>query len=293
MMGVRRSRGKLVGPCRRRVETHPCCRFQLLGPLEVRDGERVARRSAGGSSAPLLAVLALRAGEPVSPDRLVEDIWGESPPQDGAARARELRLASCGGRSGVTSFGPSPPATRSSVAPEQVDAMRLERLLDEREAPPAPARSGCGSELARIRGQPLDDLAFEPFAQTRRAAPPGARAHGARGARRARARARAPRRRRPRRSRRSSRASVPRAPARAADARALPLRPPGGRPRRVPGRPPHARRGARDRPGRGAAGARAGDPPPGRVAPRAAAGRARALLRSSARCRRHGRRARR
>ena len=41
---------------------------------------------------------------------------------------------------------------------------------------------------------------------------------------------------------------LPRAPARAADARALPLRPPGGRARGLPARAPRARRGPRARP---------------------------------------------
>ena len=52
---------------------------RILGPLEVRDGERVlplgsARRRA------LLAVLLLHPNEVVAADRLIDELWGERPP---------------------------------------------------------------------------------------------------------------------------------------------------------------------------------------------------------------------
>ena len=90
IMSLRRSPGKLVArPARCR--NAPVLQIKLLGPLEVRDGERVVDIRRRKQRA-LLAVLALRSGEPVSPDRLVEDIWGDLPAQDGAARVGELRL---------------------------------------------------------------------------------------------------------------------------------------------------------------------------------------------------------
>ena len=54
--------------------------IRLFGPLEVRAGgeELVLRRRQQRS---LLAVLALRAGEVVSTDRLIEDLWGGSAPR--------------------------------------------------------------------------------------------------------------------------------------------------------------------------------------------------------------------
>ena len=53
--------------------------IRLLGPLEVRHGERVIALPRRQQRA-LLAALALRAGEVVSTDRLVADLWGESAP---------------------------------------------------------------------------------------------------------------------------------------------------------------------------------------------------------------------
>src|SRR6188474_3682662 len=63
-----------------------CCKcykedveIRLLGPLEVRDGERIVALPRRQQRA-LLAALALRAGEVVSTDRLVTDLWGERAP---------------------------------------------------------------------------------------------------------------------------------------------------------------------------------------------------------------------
>ena len=51
-----------------------------------------------------------------------------------------------------------------AVAPEHVDARRLERLLDRTDETPAERAARLRAELSAIRGQPLEDLAFEPFA---------------------------------------------------------------------------------------------------------------------------------
>ena len=53
--------------------------FGVLGPLEVeRDGEQLSL--GGAKQRAVLAVLLLRAGEVVSLDRLIDEIWGSDPP---------------------------------------------------------------------------------------------------------------------------------------------------------------------------------------------------------------------
>src|SRR5688572_16834558 len=53
--------------------------FRLLGPLEVRAGDNVVALPRRQQRA-LLAALALRAGEVISTDRLIADLWGEDAP---------------------------------------------------------------------------------------------------------------------------------------------------------------------------------------------------------------------
>jgi DNA-binding transcriptional activator of the SARP family len=58
-------------------------RYLILGPLEVREGEtEVALR--GGQQRKLLAILLLHAGEAVSTDRLIEELWQGKPPSTAA-----------------------------------------------------------------------------------------------------------------------------------------------------------------------------------------------------------------
>lgn len=52
--------------------------FRLLGPLEVRVGDRPIRLG-GSRQQALLAVLLLEANRVVSVDRLVDAIWGQAP----------------------------------------------------------------------------------------------------------------------------------------------------------------------------------------------------------------------
>ena len=57
--------------------------FRILGPLEAVAEGRVIPLNAAKPRA-LLAILLLHANEPVSSDRLVEDLWGGRPPATAA-----------------------------------------------------------------------------------------------------------------------------------------------------------------------------------------------------------------
>ena len=56
--------------------------FRILGPLELRDGE-AALSVTGAKQRALLTILLLNANEVVSSYRLVEELWGEEPPNSG------------------------------------------------------------------------------------------------------------------------------------------------------------------------------------------------------------------
>src|SRR5215211_7020329 len=57
--------------------------FRILGPLEVLDeGQRVAL--GGDKQRALLGLLLVNAGETLSTDRLIDELWGERPPATAA-----------------------------------------------------------------------------------------------------------------------------------------------------------------------------------------------------------------
>ena len=112
----------------------------------------------------LLAVLALHAGEIVSTDRLVEDLWGSDAPRS-ALGSLQNAVSSLRKVVGSDALLTEPPGYRLALEPEAVDALRFERLVEEARAAPVGMRGGLFAEaLGLWRGPALDDLAFEPFA---------------------------------------------------------------------------------------------------------------------------------
>ncbi|MDP9207465.1 MAG: helix-turn-helix domain-containing protein, partial [Actinomycetota bacterium] len=96
--------------------------FGILGPLEVRDGKDLVRVP-GVKERALLADLLVHAGRVVSADRLVEDLWGATPPGKPAnalqGRVSALRRALGPGGSGLVVT--SPPGYVLGVDPGWVD----------------------------------------------------------------------------------------------------------------------------------------------------------------------------
>src|SRR5918993_2586230 len=138
--------------------------FRILGPLEVLDGETPLPLG-GRNQRALLTLLLLRANEPVSTERLVDQLWGEHPPrtattslQNSVVQLRKL-------------LGPGILQTRPSgyvmeLDRSQLDLARFEDLVRA-------ARASEPSERARLlrealslwRGPALADLELEDFAQ--------------------------------------------------------------------------------------------------------------------------------
>jgi DNA-binding SARP family transcriptional activator/streptogramin lyase len=144
--------------------------FRLLGPLEVREDERVIPIG-GAKQRALLTLLLLHANEVVSRDRLIDELWRERPPgtvdhslDHQVSRLRKLLEPS---EMLVTRSG----GYVLEVEPEQIDVRRFERLLEEgRRAnaagEPMEAADALREALALWRGGALADCAYEPFART-------------------------------------------------------------------------------------------------------------------------------
>ena len=138
--------------------------IRLLGPVDVRDGERVVSLPRRQQRA-LLAALALRAGEVVSTDRLVADLWGESAPASatGSLQNTVSALRKLLGRDVLVTQAPG---YRLVLPRDAVDVNRFERLLAEgRNAEPAARVPLLREALDLWRGPALADLAEEEFAR--------------------------------------------------------------------------------------------------------------------------------
>ena len=146
--------------------------FRILGPTEVLDGGR-RRPLPSGRGRALLALLALQAGEPVSADRLIDELWGDDPPP--TARTVVHGLVSRLRRVLEPHSAVEPPrgvlqtlgsGYRLAIEPDAVDAHRFKRLIDEAHGGPAEVRAAkLSAALALWRGPALADFAYEPFAQ--------------------------------------------------------------------------------------------------------------------------------
>jgi predicted ATPase/DNA-binding SARP family transcriptional activator len=143
--------------------------FRILGPLEVREGGRIAPLG-GPKQRALLAALLVRRGEVVATERLIEDVWagerGGSAARSVQVYVSELRKA-LGDPSRIRSEASG---YRLEVAPGEVDAERFERLVEDgrrvrASGDAAEALARFDEAVALWRGPPLSDVAYEEFAQ--------------------------------------------------------------------------------------------------------------------------------
>jgi DNA-binding SARP family transcriptional activator len=146
--------------------------FRILGPTEVLDGGRRVLLPSGRGRA-LLALLALHAGDPVSADRLIDELWGEDPPSTArtvihglVSRLRRLLEPRSGKAGSGALLQTLDSGYRLAIEPDAIDAHRFKRLIDEARGSPADVRAAkLSAALALWRGPALVDFAYEPFAQ--------------------------------------------------------------------------------------------------------------------------------
>jgi DNA-binding SARP family transcriptional activator len=142
--------------------------FRILGPLQVmRDGTAIEPGSPKQRG--LLANLVVNHGRAVPRDRLIEDLWGGSPPATGLGVLQNYvsQLRKVLGADVVVTRGVG---YVLDVDPEAIDSVRFERLVEQGRAALAvgdarAAGSLAAEGLALWRGPALADVAGEPFAQ--------------------------------------------------------------------------------------------------------------------------------
>jgi DNA-binding SARP family transcriptional activator len=150
------------------LSQHGDVEFRILGPLEVVEDGRTLHLGSRKQRA-LLALLVLHAGEVVSRDQLIDDLWHGEPPAaaETTLRSHISRLRSALGASRLLSRAPG---YQLVLAADELDAARCERLLAEgrhalAQRHAAEAAERLRSALALWRGAALADVAYESFAQ--------------------------------------------------------------------------------------------------------------------------------
>lgn len=135
--------------------------FGILGPLRITvDGRELVLDSP--KQRRLLATLLLDVGRVVSADRLADILWGDDQPADpsGAVQTHVSRLRALLGDEDRRMLVTRPPGYLLAVDPDQIDARRFERLLDEARAASTPEATAdlLRSALELWRGSPLAEF---------------------------------------------------------------------------------------------------------------------------------------
>lgn len=149
--------------------------YRVLGPLEVlSDSEAV--EVAAPKQRSLLALLLIHANKALTQDRILDDLWGESPPGGGTktlqvhvANLRKLLEPDRERRRSPEVLVTRGRGYSLQVDPGALDAARFEQSVGEarRLALSHPERAAAllTEALAEWRGEPYEDLAYEDFAQ--------------------------------------------------------------------------------------------------------------------------------
>jgi len=142
--------------------------IRILGPLEVIDADRAVPLPRGRGRA-LLALLVLHAGEVVSAERLIHELWGEAPPPTAGTALQglvsDLRKRLAPARRAVIET--RAPGYVLLIDPHEIDANRFRLLFQEATGAAATDRAARLAEALKLwRGPPLVEFAYEPFAQS-------------------------------------------------------------------------------------------------------------------------------
>ena len=142
--------------------------YRVLGPLEVhRAGARVEPTSPKQRA--LLLDLLVDRGRSVSRDRLIDDLWGEDPPATapGVLQNYVSALRRILGPEAIRTVGAG---YALAIEWGQTDADRFEQLIERARAARLERDAGAmqrhsSAALGLWRGDPLVDVAYQPFAR--------------------------------------------------------------------------------------------------------------------------------
>jgi DNA-binding SARP family transcriptional activator/ABC-type oligopeptide transport system substrate-binding subunit len=146
--------------------------FRVLGPLQVLSADGRELPLGGAKQRATLAMLLVRRNEVVTSDRLIDGLWGDTPPPTAGStlktyvsRLRRVLTEDGEGARLVT----QPLGYRLRVGSGELDLERFEALLSRarslRSSGDVPAARACLVDaLSMYTGSPLQDLTHVPFA---------------------------------------------------------------------------------------------------------------------------------
>jgi DNA-binding SARP family transcriptional activator len=150
--------------------------YRILGPLEVREGERPLQLG-GAKQRAVLAILLLDANRVVSTDRLIEELWPQRPPgrpqtavQGYVSDLRKLLESDRQPDQPFARLTTQGPGYLLQVDPAELDLRRFEHLLEEGRNALDDGQAETASRhlreaLSLWRGPALADFTYEPWAQ--------------------------------------------------------------------------------------------------------------------------------
>ena len=142
--------------------------FRILGPLEVRDGDREVRLRSGKERA-LLALLLVNANRTLALERIVDGLWGDDVP-DSAQKMVQIYVSKLRKTLPAETLHTRPPGYSLVVEQGQLDLNRFERGVHDARAALEAGRAEEAADAFRAalslwRGPALAEFASEPFAQ--------------------------------------------------------------------------------------------------------------------------------
>jgi DNA-binding SARP family transcriptional activator len=138
--------------------------FRILGPLEVASADGPILL-AGHQQRALLAVLLLEAGRVVPTERIIDLLWGETPPRT-AATSLQNSLSKLRKELGTDVLETRAPGYVLRAEPEHIDARRFElEVRDARRLEPEQRSERLLRALDLWRGPALAEFASDEFAQ--------------------------------------------------------------------------------------------------------------------------------
>jgi DNA-binding SARP family transcriptional activator/pimeloyl-ACP methyl ester carboxylesterase len=143
--------------------------FRILGPLEVRDGDREVRLR-GGKERALLALLLVNVNRTLALDRIVDGLWGEDVPET-AHKMVQVYVSHLRKVLPSETLHTRPPGYVLVIEQEQLDLHRFETAVAEAHAALDAVQAQQAADrfrdaLSLWRGPALTEFASEPFAQS-------------------------------------------------------------------------------------------------------------------------------